>query len=540
MKQDHHHSIRLSAQLAALRDISRAMQAAQDLPSTLSMITATTAEVMGVASCSVYLLDAAGEYLVLKATTGLASEAVGKARLRLGEGITGWAAQHGVPAGVHDAARDPRFKYLPETNEKLFQSLLAVPLVSRDRVIGAINVQTAELRQYSEDETELLSLIGDLVAGTLEKAVLYENMSGRVAELSALMEVSRAVIAPLYLDEVLGVVMRMTAQVMNAGFCSLMLIDEESGRLLIRATQRPVSTDWEGPSFRVGEGLIGRVAQSGISTMTLNLYSDSDDAHARFAAQEGLVSLLSVPLKVRDRVIGVLNCYTKEPHVFSPEEVNLFTSLANQTALAIENARLVTHAAVIREMHHRVKNNLQTIAMLLRLQMTEEPSEAQRALGEAINRILSMSVVHDILSVGGLRRVDVKPMIVKVAETTVQNMVAPDKQISISVIGDGAELSAQQATALALAANELVQNAVEHAFVGREVGVIKIQLAHEPGCMSISVQDDGVGFPQDEASSSDRLGLRIVRMLVEEDLHGELELTSLPGLRAVLRIPLES
>ena len=110
---------------------------------------------MNMDSCSIYLLDEAGEYMVLEATTGLAQESVGLALLRLGEGLTGWAAQTGKPVGIADAARDPRFKYLPETKESIFQSLLAVPLINQERIIGAMNVQTRSYHQYGADEVEL-------------------------------------------------------------------------------------------------------------------------------------------------------------------------------------------------------------------------------------------------------------------------------------------------------------------------------------------------------------------------------------------------
>jgi uroporphyrinogen-III synthase len=169
---------RLKAHLAALRDITRAISAAMSLDKVLNMITTKTARVMDMDSCSIYLLDEKGEYLVLKDTTGLAHEAVGHARLKRGEGLTGYAVEAAKPVYAADASADPRFKYLPETNEKKFQSLLAVPLLSRGKVIGAINVQTRAGHSYTQDEIELLSIIADVAAGELEKAMLYEEIGG--------------------------------------------------------------------------------------------------------------------------------------------------------------------------------------------------------------------------------------------------------------------------------------------------------------------------------------------------------------------------
>jgi len=434
-----------TAQLAALREIGQAINAAWDLKATLELITRKTAEVMGMDSCSIYLLDEAGEYLVLEATTGLAQEAVGRSRLQLGEGLTGWSAQTGEPVGVADAARDPRFKYMPETKEWVFQSLLSVPLVNQGRVIGAMNVQTRLYHPYDADEVELLSLIGDLAAGALEKAMLYERMQRQIAELSTLAEVSETVTSPLYLDEVLGLVVDMAARVMHARGCSLMLLDEERGELVLRATQG-FSPDYrDRPPLRVGEGITGRVVQTGQPMVVEDVRQDPRYRYPDVAHQEELCSLLSVPLRVRERIIGAFNCYTGEPHTFTSEEIGLFQTLANQTALAIENSRLVVNTAVVREMHHRVKNNLQTIAMLLRLQLGEgREIDAGEALRESIHRILSIAAVHQVLSQKGFRLVDEPPLRglgLQIIDTLVSQDLGGQLKIALSEQGTCATIT---------------------------------------------------------------------------------------------------
>ena len=524
-----------TAQLAALREVGKAINAAWQLETTLELITRQTAQVMGMDSCSIYLLDEAGEYLVLKATTGLAAESVDRVQLRLGEGLTGWAAQTGQPVGVADAARDLRFKYLPETGESVFQSLLAVPLVNQGRVIGAVNVQTRSYHEYGADEIELLSLIADLAAGALEKAILYERMQRQITELSTLAEVSETLTSPLYLDEMLGLIVDMAARVMRAKICSLMLLDEERGKLILRATQS-LSPIYRGkPPLKVGEGIAGLVVQTGQPIAVENVLRDPRYHYVDIAREEGLCSLLCVPLRVHERVIGVFNCYTDKLHIFTPQEVGLFQTLANQTALAIENARLAVNTAVVREMHHRIKNNLQSVAMLLRVQMSGgREVTANEVLHEAINRIQSIAAVHEILSQKGFRRVDIKDLITRIAQAVLQNMSRPDRAIRASVEGVDFALPSQKATSLALAVNELIQNSVEHAFVGRKEGTIAIQLAEEPSCWCIAVQDDGVGVPD---SAARQLGLGIIEMLIVEDLRGEFSLTRQAGTTALLRIP---
>jgi signal transduction protein with GAF and PtsI domain len=526
-----------TAQLAALREIGRAINAAWELEATLDLITCRTAEVMGMDSCSIYLLDPQGERLVLHATTGLAREAIGKAALMLGEGLTGWAAQTGQSVAEADAAQDPRFKYLPETKETRFQSLLAVPLSNQGRVIGAMNVQTRMHHHFSDDEVELLSLIGDLAAGALEKAMLYEGMQRQIAELSALAEVSETITSPRYLDEMLDVVVEMAAQVMKARLCSLMLLDEASGELELRATQHLSPAYRDKPVLKSGEGIVGQVAESGRPMTVPDVRRDPRYRYADVAQQEGLCSLLCVPLAVRERTIGVFNCYTAEPHRFTEEEITLFSTLANQTALAIENARLVTNAAVVREMHHRIKNNLQNVAMLLRLQMSgDQHLSAKEVLNESVNRILSIAAVHEVLSQRGFRLVDVRDVLTRVGQAVAQNMQRPDLEAVVTVEGDEVALPSQAATSLALVVNELIQNALEHAFAGRDRGRVTVSLQSGEKELTVRVRDDGIGLAD---RSPGRLGLELVETLVVEDLQGEWSLAGNNGTTAQITIPLK-
>jgi len=526
------------AQLTAIRRITNAINSAWDLATTLELITRTTTEVMGMDSCSIYLLDKSGQYLVLKASTGLAPEAVGKARLRWGEGLTGWAAKEGKPVGVKDAAKDPRFKYLPETKEWHFKSLLAVPLTVQGKVIGAMNVQTTAYHDYTQEEVELLSLIADLAAGAIEKAMLYDNMQRQIEELSTLAEVSRTIISPLYLDEMLKLIVEMAAKIMKAKGCSLMLLDDE-GRLVMRAVFGLGRDYTEKPSLSLGEGILGEVASTGEPAIVYDVLKDPRYRYPDVARKEGLVSLLAVPLKVRDKVKGVFACYTGRPHRFSEEEVNLFSTLANQTALAIENATLITNAAVVREMHHRIKNNLQTVAMLLRIQLGEEKSPSiRRAFQEAINRILSIAAVHEVLSVQGFRWVDVLALLEKVASMVGENMKVPGKDVEITVQGHSFFLPAQPATSLALAVNELIQNALEHAFVGMEKGTIAVTVESDEDSFFVEVADDGVGMPLQQERQS--LGLQIVETLVRDDLKGRFTIETGKGTRVLIQAPLPS
>ncbi len=529
---------RKAAEISALREISRTISAATDLDSTLTVITRTTADVMRVQSCSIYLLDASGEHLVLKATTGLAPEAVGRARLRLGEGLTGWSAQSGRPVASANAAADPRFKFLPETQETLFQSLLAVPLVTGGKVLGAINVQTTGIHEYAEDEVELLSIIADLASGAIEKARLYDSMRRQIMELRTLAEVSETLTSPLYLEQILRLLVEMAARVFNAPLCTLMLVD--GNELVLAAAHPDDGRPRARHAFRVGEGIPGQAAASGQPVMSADLATDARFHTHELIRRANVRSLLSVPLKVRDRTLGVVNCYTSRRHEFTPSEVNMLQTLANQTALAIENAGLVVKSAMIREMHHRVKNNLQMIAMLLRLQMRDGREVSGReVLTATINRILSIAAVHEILAAEGLQQVAIREMLSRVVHTITQTMAPPGFALDVRIEGDDLRLPSQQATSLALVVNELLQNAMEHAFPGRSGGQVIITLALGRDALRVEVRDDGVGLPEGfSPGRSADLGLQIVHTLVQDDLKGRITMTNAGGVRAVITMPL--
>lgn len=532
---------RKEAEIAALRDISQAISAALDLDTTLTLITRKTAEVMGMDSCSIYLLDPAGEYAVLKATTGLAAESIGRARLRFGEGLTGYAAQHGVPVFSSDAASDPRFVYVPGTREYAFRSLLAVPLRTAGKELGAMNIQTTAVHEYAPDEIELLSVIADLAAGAIEKATLYDSMRRQIMELSTLAEASKTITSPLYLEEMLRLIVEMATGMLDARLCSLMLLDEQTGELILTAAHRAGERYQSRPSLRAGEGIVGLVAQTGQPIAVPDVLEDARFVHKEMAREEGLRALLAVPLVVRDKVIGVFNTYKATPHQFAKDEITLLSTLANQTALAIENSSLIVRSAVVREMHHRVKNNLQTIAMLLRLQLRDGREVSGReVLTETINRILSIAAVHEILSVEGFRLINVRDLLERITHTIGQTMARPALHLEVTIEGEDLFMPSQQASSVALAVTELVQNALEHAFPDRPAGRIRILLAQTEREWIVEVTDDGVGVPAGaDPLATDNLGLKIVRALATEDLGGRFEFQGEDGAgtRAVLTIP---
>jgi two-component sensor histidine kinase len=198
-------------------------------------------------------------------------------------------------------------------------------------------------------------------------------------------------------------------------------------------------------------------------------------------------------------------------------------------------------SAMIQEVHHRVKNNLQTIAVLLRMQASRTRSRAAKeSLRQSVARVLSMAVVHEFLSRGDTSDIQIRDVCNRIAGEVATGMIDPKKKVRIDVEGESFALPAQQATSCALALNELLQNAVEHGFAGRDEGAIDVRLSENADCMIIEIADDGVGLPHDfDLEKTSSLGLQIVQTLVRDDLRGQLELRNGAGVTARISFPKE-
>lgn len=199
--------------------------------------------------------------------------------------------------------------------------------------------------------------------------------------------------------------------------------------------------------------------------------------------------------------------------------------LTERTELYRKEKELMIKTSVIKEIHHRVKNNLQTIASLLRMQMRRTDSEeAKNVLKESLNRILSISLVHEILSHHDEETIDISDVAQKLLELLTHSMVSADCHVDIQFSGKSMFLPSDAATSLALVLNELITNAIIHGFEGLHEGTLSVSVQQDGGECLLRIQDNGVGMSHMPSQPGKRkhLGLAIVRTLVEKDLKGTL------------------
>jgi len=211
------------------------------------------------------------------------------------------------------------------------------------------------------------------------------------------------------------------------------------------------------------------------------------------------------------------------------------------TQLRVKDEELRVKSAVIREIHHRVKNNLQTMASLLRLeQRRAQSAETRRVLRESINRISSIALVHEYLSGQGTERVNMAELAREIFRTVVAGMADPQMDLKTHFKASPMDINSQKAASLALVLNELLQNALEHAFIERDKGTLSVEIYPVTQGMMLTVTDDGVGLPKDFRPEKSRsLGLKIIQTVVKSDLKGAffLKKAKKGGTRAEVLIP---
>ncbi len=516
-----------AAEVDALRRIGAAVGSAFDVEETLNALVEVALQLTGTESCHIFLLNESRTELVLRAADEEARSMVGKIRLKVGEGITGWVAREKRYVAVpREAYKDHRFKFFPEMREGEYESMLAVPLLHNNEVIGVINVRTRRANDYTRNQVRILSNIAAQVAGVIERSRRLQQLERRAEQVSTLTEITRQIASNLYLEEILQFLVNMTAQAMGYRVCTVMLVDDERRELVLKATSSKSQEYINKPNVPLGDSIAGRTAQQGRIITVLDVKEHPQYRFADIAAKEGLCSLACIPLRTKGQTLGVLSCYTDRPHHFSEEELNVLMALANQAAVAVEHARLSLRSAILQEMHHRIKNNLQQIASLLRLQMHyAEGAGGRELLNDSLNRILAIATVHDLLSREDLDMVPIKRLAETILFHIQQALIPPHKQIHTRVTGDDFLLPLQQATSFALILNELVQNAVEHGFAELDSGRIIVSVQEEPDRYRLTALNDGKPLPEGfDPHKTSSLGLRIVDDLVRGGLRGSFDL----------------
>lgn len=522
--------------LSAIQQISNFANSTLGLEQILDRTTQAVAEVLMLDDCSIYLFDEGSNSLVLRATTGLNSRAIGRTNFNISHGIIGWSVRHGKPVAVENAREDPRYIYSPEIRDDHLRSMLSVPIIlyTVGKLIGVICFQTCTTRKFSREEIGFAETVCGQVAIAIENARLYEQtdetLRARISQLTTLQRVRASIASSLDLDQVLEVIARHAAELSSADKAAILKLDEKEQELYIVARYN-LTDEYKALRIRVAEGAMAQSISERTAVSVEDVFNDPVVAQLQPQLQaEGIRSLFWVPLSSREKLLGGICVLSVERREFSEEQIQLTTMFAYDAALAIENARLYqeaqkaleTQAVLMREMQHRVKNNLQTVASLLSLQMRRAESlEAAGLLGLSAARVESIAAVHELFSEKGIGAATVGDIANRIVDIVLQDLVPPSQTIEFAIEPAPIELGSKQATFFALVLNELVSNAVMHGLAGYPVGKIRVTASQNDGDIAVYVWNSGRGMPQEFALQTHAgLGLSIVEQLVTNELSG--------------------
>jgi len=328
-------------ELKILHEIAKDISDDLHLLQLLRNIVETIVKFAKVDSCLIYLYDRPRNELVLTASSDPELKSLGDLRLKMGEGVTGWAAKEKQPVALSsEAYKDKSFKAFAFLKEDKYEALLSVPILSKNEIVGVMNLQHKQEHVYPDTQIKLLYTIGRYLGSAIRNAITYDEVVKKAKQLDLLSEVSRTIVSDHYLKEILQLIVAMTAKVMDSKICSIMLLDEKNEELGISATQSLSNDYLSKPNLKVGQSISGRAVSERKPITVLNVTKEPGYTYPDVARKEGIVSLLSVPMMIKDRVIGVINSYTKSEHVFKKEEIDILQSVANQAAVAIENTNL--------------------------------------------------------------------------------------------------------------------------------------------------------------------------------------------------------
>ncbi|MEW6007708.1 MAG: GAF domain-containing protein [bacterium] len=333
----------ISLKAEILQEINEMLGLDLDIDDLLSLIMDSVLRFMRTDAGSILLLDKSGTKLIFKVAKGPMADEVKKFDVPLGEGIAGWVAKEGQPLIVPNPLEDKRFKRdIAEEIGYLPYNLLCVPLKAKRKVIGVIEViNTLGKEAFTKDDEELLVSIANQVGVLIENASLFHDLVRKVSEKTVLTEVARTVNSSLNIDRVLEISMKLVSQLMRSEASSLMLLDSSKNELIFKVALGKKGESVKEIRIPLGVGIAGYVAEKGEPLIVPDCSKDpmffkDADEKSGFKTR----SILCVPLRIKDRTIGVAEAINKIGGTFVDEDIELFEAIALQIAIALENASL--------------------------------------------------------------------------------------------------------------------------------------------------------------------------------------------------------
>lgn len=434
-------------------------------------------------------------------------------------------------------------------------SRLAIPLVINNQLSGLFGVDVLQAeKSWTEENIRLLKLVGDVFINALARRQAETALHQRHLELELFSRLSQALATTLDLDQVLFTLLEEVQRLLGVVACSVWLIEPDSDTLVCRQATGAQNEYVRGWRMPVGEGLVGWVARRGESLVVPDV--DADQRHFKGVDQQTqlpLRSILSIPLRVKQHVIGVIQIVDTQVNRFSTADLKLIEPLAATAAITIENARLYeqaqldakTKAMLLDESNHRVKNNLAAILGILALELQQPYKEAadfRASLRDLQSRIQGMTTVHNMLSDAQWSPLAIDKLVAEIIHVALSGSPIRHKiKVVVTPPDEPILIAPKQATGLAIIVNELTTNSIKYAFRERNEGYIRVKITKEPQDDQATLQfrDDGPGWPEDVlCGQRENVGLYLIKLNVRSPLRGQFTLQNDAGAVATIQFKL--
>lgn len=322
--------------LKVFQKVTKVVSSSLQLDEVLDMIVKTLPEVMNLKAATIRLLDDSGRYLELAAAYGLSERYLSRGPVDMEENIR--EALDEKPVDIYDVSTDPRVHYRKEAEDEGIKSMLTLPIIARGKVIGILRLLTAQPRRFNQQDIDFAAALAEQCGTAIENARMYERQYKEAKYLSALQDIAKAVSSTPSVPEIMDMIVKRIANAMNTDAATIRLLDPSRKRLELAAsfglTERYLNRGPVDAEKSVADALKGK------AIAIYDVTADPRIGYKKEAEEEGICSILVIPMIFRGSVIGVLRALTKREHrIFNEDEIEFATSLAEQAAIVIEYAK---------------------------------------------------------------------------------------------------------------------------------------------------------------------------------------------------------
>jgi len=421
------------------------------------------------------------------------------------------------------------FIYVTNKWEEALQYADRLTVISSGRLKG--EMLSCEAKKRPEKLISLISGFSSKTNSTSEKDLIHSDTDDII---EAVFKAAEFLTSNYELNDVLSMLTRYSTKILESDGCNVYLIDEKSQSII----------DIIG--YKRRDEIYTTIKPEAVMDIMRkdSLYhnnADSDDFSKLFKRINHVKTVICYPVLIRSHYTALIEVFYQDKYIQTEKQKKILLALSKQAAVAIENTRLLGKSTLLQETHHRIKNNLQTIISLIKLQKSNFHRSPEKNIDKLVNnvvlRIKSIAIIHDLLSkdVVGRSIVNIKTLILALLKF---HML--DERPEIITRIEDIFIPYNKTTSIALIINELINNCYKHAFKEPENGVIRITCKKTDEQLEISIEDNGVGLPKGfNIDKLNSLGLFIVNSLVKNEFNGTFFFSGEDGTKLIIRIPRE-